>query len=90
MMPEFRILLCVLIVGLCLFVTLDSAWRYLENPERNDDEEGWRDEKGRHLYYDRGSIEKEHFLERHPGVDHSELRTLRRLLRELFSRNQGL
>ena len=47
----------------------------------HDDDAAYRDENGRHSYYDRSLIEKDEFHKNNPEVPYSEIRSFKRLFR---------
>ena len=68
-------IVCIALLLLLLFISV-KFWS-----RRGHDDEEFRDEKGRHVYYDRSIIEKDEFNRNNPQIPYSEIRSLRRLLR---------
>lgn len=52
-------------------------------PTHDDNDNAYRDEKGRHSYYDRSIIEKDEFLKQHPNMKQDDLRSFKRLFKFL-------
>lgn len=86
LMPEYRLLFCFLLLGLCLLVTIDTVIFYSESiKNKRRAEADLYDEKGNHRYYERSLIKKENFIAENPGVGKSEIRSFRRFLKDFIS-----
>lgn len=75
-------LVCILI----LVVLIAIASMFAEKDSESDGE--YRDEKGRHIYYDRSLIEKEEFRKQHPEISNKEIRSFRRLFSHIILRKK--
>lgn len=70
----------VFIICIVLIAVIIAIAAMLTRHEADDDAT-YRDENGRHTYYERSIIEKDDFHRKNPDVPYSEIRSLRRLLR---------
>ena len=88
LIPEFRFILAFILVGVCLFITIETAVRHVEDTEPQDDDNDnpFLNKEGNHIYYDRSLIEKEKFIRKNPEIPEAQLRTWRRFFRELLRR----
>lgn len=70
-------LVCILLIGVIV------AMAVLFSNASQDNDSSFRDQDGRHSYYDRSLIEKEEFHRDNPEVPYSEIRSFKRLFRNL-------
>ena len=75
-----RILICLIIVGAGILITIKLSRRAYKSRQESDPEHSYyHDEDGNHSYYERSIIEKKEFARRNPSVSPQILRTFRRL-----------
>lgn len=76
-MNNFIYVFVVCILLLAVIIALSVILMHRGEDSLSDNE--FRDEKGRHVYYDRSSIKKDEFMEENPGVARREMRSFHRL-----------
>lgn len=80
-----NILICFDLVILGLMITLDLAFYSLNKGNEIDRERfPFLDSDGDHYYYERAIIKKKAFLKDNPKISPQQLRTWRRLFKELI------
>ena len=67
----------------CLFLIAVIVAMAVLFSDSRDFDSSFRDKKGRHSYYDRSIIEKEEYHRDNPEVPYSEIRSFKRLFRNL-------
>ena len=76
-------LVCIILIGVIVAI---AVW---VNGSGEEDETHFIDEEGHHKYYERSLIEKNEFHRQNPNVPYSEIRSFRRLFKNLRFRRQG-
>lgn len=76
-MNRFLIVFLVCIVLLIIFLFIYAKMGGFKQQENDD----FLDEHGRHVYYDRSLIKKEKFKKENPDVPFSEIRSIKRIFK---------
>ena len=86
------ILFCASLLILSLYACLNALIEALNENKREKDEDynDFLDEDGNHVYYDRSVIEKTKFHLSNPDIPENEIRSFKRLIKELLKIDKSL